>query len=254
MTNISEYNRDAWDKQVAKGNAWTLPVSKEIIDNARQGIWEVVLTPQKPVPREWFPDLPGTDVLGLASGGGQQAPIFAAAGANVSVLDNSGAQLQQDRKVCDENGLRIALIQGDMRDLSCFDSGSFDMVFNPCSVCFIPELQQVFDESYRVLRPGGRLLAGFTNPFRFVFDEQKLEKGEMSVRHALPYADETHLDPAEVEQLKSDGEPFMFSHSLENIIAGQIRSGFVLKGLFEDHYSDRVSEFLPDYFATLAVK
>ncbi len=72
---IREYNRIAWDNQVERGNRWTTPVSSEIINAARQGHWEVLLTETKPVPPDWFPDLKGLDVLCLASGGGQQAPI-----------------------------------------------------------------------------------------------------------------------------------------------------------------------------------
>ena len=89
---IREYNRRAWDSEVDKGNEWTLPVNTETINKARQGDWHIVLTPTIPVPREWFPNLEGLEVLCLASGGGQQGPILAAAGAKVTVLDNSPMQ------------------------------------------------------------------------------------------------------------------------------------------------------------------
>src|SRR5436190_21479426 len=96
---ILAYNREMWNAQVAKGNRWTCPVDAETIAAAKRNEWHVVLTPTKPVPREWFPNLAGLDVLCLASGGGQQAPILAAAGARVTLLDNSPAQLAQDRLV-----------------------------------------------------------------------------------------------------------------------------------------------------------
>ena len=94
---IRKYNRSAWDQEVDRGNKWTLPVSDEEIAAARVGGWDIVLTPTKPVPKEWFPELEGLDVLCLASGGGQQGPILAAAGASVTVFDNSPKQLEQDR-------------------------------------------------------------------------------------------------------------------------------------------------------------
>ncbi|NLG49528.1 MAG: SAM-dependent methyltransferase, partial [Chloroflexi bacterium] len=72
---IRTFNRMAWNAQVEKGNPWTVPVSPEVIADARQGRWQIILTPLKPVPRDWFPPLPGCDVLCLASGGGQQGPI-----------------------------------------------------------------------------------------------------------------------------------------------------------------------------------
>lgn len=255
MDKIAAYNRRAWDHQVAKGNRWTLPVPPEVIASAREGAWAVVLTPQQPVPASWFPELQGLDLLALASGGGQQAPVLAAAGATVTVLDNSRQQLEQDQVVARREGLQITSVLGDMRDLSCFEAERFDVVFNPCSVAFIPEVQSVFDEAWRVLRPGGLLMCGFVNPVRYVFDEDDLENGRLTVRHALPYADTTHLRADEQNRLLEAGEPFIFSHSLEELIGGQLRSGFVLRDLYEDRpREDPLSDFLPVFIATLAEK
>src|SRR6185295_10899839 len=96
---VASYNRRAWDRQVEQGNRWTVPVGPNVIAAARRGDWSVVLTPTIPVPRDWFPALAGLNVLCLASGGGQQGPILAAAGARVTVYDNSPKQLACDREV-----------------------------------------------------------------------------------------------------------------------------------------------------------
>ncbi len=117
---VRSYNREAWDRQVAKRDRWTIPVTSEAVAAARRGEWDVVLTPERPVPRAWFPALQGAEVLALASGGGQQGPLLAAAGAKVTVFDNSPAQLRQDRAVADRDGLTLVTLEGDMRDLSRF--------------------------------------------------------------------------------------------------------------------------------------
>lgn len=251
----AQYNRAAWDRQVDKQNRWTVPFSSEVIENARRGEWELVLTPEKSVPRAWYPPLTNADVLALACGGGQQTPVLAAAGARVTVLDNSPKQLQQDQKVADRDDLEIKTVLGDMRDLSVFDDASFDLVFNPCSVTFIPNLQPVFDEAARVLRPGGVLMCGFVNPVRFLFDEDDFEAGKLTIRHRLPYSDETHLTGEELERFRADGWPLAYSHSLEQMIAGQLKAGLVLTDFYDDKWDDDpIAKFMPVYFATRVEK
>ena len=79
------HNRAAWDREVERGNEWTRPVGPDVTARARADDWSVVLIGYEPVPRDWFPaDIKGTAVLCLASGGGQQGPVLAAAGAHAT--------------------------------------------------------------------------------------------------------------------------------------------------------------------------
>jgi SAM-dependent methyltransferase len=253
---VPEYNRGAWDRQVESGNPWTVPVGPEVIEAARRGEWEVLLTETKPVPQAWFPEMAGADVLCLASGGGQQAPTFAAAGASVTVLDNSPRQLAQDRFVADREALDLETLQGDMRDLSAFADESFDLVFHPVSNLFVPEVWPVWNEAFRVLRSGGTLLAGFLNPVVYVFDlELADDTGEVRVRYELPYADAESKTEEEVRRQMERGEPLEFSHTLEEQIGGQIEAGFLISGFYEDrHRDDPIAAYMPTYVATRATK
>lgn len=253
--NIAEYNRQAWDGLVARKNEWTIPVSADVISAARQGHWSVVLTPRKPVPSEWFPPLPGMETLCLAGAGGQQAPVLAAAGARVTVLDNSPRQLAQDRAVAMRDGLSLETVEGDMRDLSRFADNTFGLVFHPCANCFVPDIRPVWKEAARVLRPGGILLAGFVNPVAFIFDEALADQGTLKVRHPLPYSDLTSITEEERRRLVEAGEPFSFSHSLEEQIGGQLDAGLTLTALYEDTWPGRpLSTYLPTFIATRALK
>ncbi|NMO14397.1 class I SAM-dependent methyltransferase [Pyxidicoccus fallax] len=251
---VRRYNRDAWDRQVTKGDRWTIPVGPEVIADARRGEWSVVLTPNKPVPREWFGNVAGKDVLCLAGAGGQQAPVLAAAGARVTVLDNSPAQLGQDRMVAEREGLELRLVEGDMRDLSAFADGSFDLVFHPCSNSFVDTIRPVWREAYRVLRPGGVLLAGFSNPVIFLFDPDLQNQGVMQLKYKMPYSDFTSLTDAERARYKD--EPLCVAHSLEDQLGGQTDAGFAITGLFEDKHvpGDLLSDYFPGFIATRAVK
>ena len=253
---VPGYNREAWDRQVEDGNPWTVPVGPEVIEAARSGEWEVLLTETKPVPRAWFPEMSGADVLCLASGGGQQAPTFVAAGANVTVLDNSPRQLAQDRLVAEREALDLETVQGDMRDLSAFADESFDLVFHPVSNLFAPEVRPIWNEAFRVLRSGGVLLTGFLNPAVYIFDlELADDTGEVKVRYSLPYADAKSKSEEEVRQQMERGEPLEFSHTLEEQIGGQIEAGFLISGFYEDrHRDDPIAAHMPTYVATRAIK
>lgn len=255
MDNYSQYNRKAWDRQVARGNPWTQPVSTEQIEAARRGEWSLVLTPTIPVPRAWYPPLNGADVLCLASGGGQQGPVLAAAGANVTVYDNSPAQLARDEEVAQRDGLQLRTVLGDMRDCSVFADESFDMIFHPVSNCFIPDVLPVWREAYRILRKGGVLLAGFNNPVQYVFDFDRLDQGQLVVAHSLPFSDVKDLTPAELQKIEEEGLPYEWSHSLDGQIGGQLMAGFVLTGFYEDIDPESIlGNTLPTYIATRAVK
>ena len=251
---VRAYNREKWDLQVEHGNPWTIPSSPEVIAAARQGEWSVLLTEQKAVPRLWFPqDLHGVDILCLASGGGQQGPILAAAGANVTVFDNSPRQLEQDRMVAKRDGLVLITVEGDMRDLSVFGDGCFDLVFHPVSNVFCPEVRPVWREAFRVLRPRGVLLAGFGNPSMYIFDGVLAEKGVFEVKYPLPF-NATQI--SDEQRLREFGEewPLEFSHSLEEQIGGQLEAGFLLTGLYEDQQNSPLGKYMPAYIATRAIK
>ena len=253
---ILKYNREAWNNQVKEKNGWTIPVTSIDINNAKNGDWEVVLTPTIPVPKKWFGDIRGKKILCLASGGGQQAPIFAAAGAEVTLLDNSTAQLDQDRTVAERDGLKIQIFQGDMRDLSIFEDERFDLIFHPVSNCFVDDVKIVWEECYRVLKQGGELLSGFCNPLLFLFDFLAEDTDEkIKIKYKIPYSDIEHLSKKELNKIKESKQPLAFGHTLDDQIGHQISAGFAITGFYEDvSDTDFLDEYIKTYIATKATK
>jgi len=248
------YNRHAWDREVEKGSVWTLPVDSSVIANARKGDWTIVLTPTKPVPQEWFPPLEGKKVLCLACGGGQQGPILAAAGAEVTVLDNSPKQLERDRMVAQRENLSLRTELGDMRDLGRFSSEYFDVVI-VTGTCFVDDITVVWKEASRILKRSGILMAGCGNPIEYIFDLNAWNNGQLVVRHQIPYSDVVDLSEEERNELiVAKDEPLCVGHSLYDLIHGQIEVGLSIVGFYEDKNGGPLDEYIDSSFVTRAVK
>lgn len=257
MEEVGRLNQDGWDRRVAEGDVWTRPVSAQETDRARCGDWAVVLTPNKAVPRDWLGEVARKDILCLASGGGQQGPILAAAGGRVVVFDASPAQLAQDEAVARRDGLSLTTRQGFMDDLSAFADNAFDLIFHPVSNSYAPLIEPVWRECFRVLRRSAALLAAFMNPMVYIFDAEAQERGELVVRFRLPYADVVDLPAHELERFIDRDHTVEFSHSLESQIGGQLKAGFVLTDLYEDidlGPPKGRSLYFPTCLATRAIK
>ena len=252
---VYEFNQAAWNRQVDEGDRWTRPVSSEQIARARAGDWEVVLTPSRPVPRDWFPALDDCEVLCLASGGGQQGPILAAAGARVTVFDASSRQLDQDRLVADRDALALTTVAGDMADLSIFNDHHFDFIFHPCSNCFAQDIAPVWREAFRVLKPGGTMVSGFINPVQALFDPDLEKQGTFQLKFASPHSDLCISDTDRKRWFGAES-PLEFAHSLSDQLGGQLEAGFLIAGFYEDDWGggEPIDAFMKTFVAVRSLK
>ena len=245
-------NAKTWDLWAENGVEWTLPLSHEAYEAATAENFAVYLTPCIAVPLEWFGDLNGKKLLGLASGGGQQMPIFAKLGADCTVFDYSDRQLASERMVADREGYSINILQGDMTKTLPFADESFDIIFHPVSNCYIEDVYHVWNECYRVLKKGGRLLAGFDNGMNFLFEEDD----PLRVVNKLPF-NPLKMPKERMEAMIQNGDGVQFSHSMEEQIGGQLKAGFILKALYEDRDREggaAIRKYAPQYMATLSIK
>lgn len=247
--NYQEINSKTIDSWCKDGWQWGQPISHDEFVRAKNGDWNVFLTPTKPVPHEWFGDLSGKKLFGLASGGGQQIPIFSALGAQCTVLDYSHQQCESERMVSRREGYSVEIIRGDMTKPLPFEDETFDIIFHPVSNCYIEEVRPVFRECYRILKKGGILLCGLDNGINFIFDED-----ESSVKYKLPF--NPLKDPQLYEDSVKNDWGIQFSHTMEEQVGGQLEAGFRLTHLYEDTNGEgRLHEFnIPSFLATRAVK
>lgn len=244
-----DINSQVIDRWVEEGWEWGIPISHEEYMAAQEGRWDVVLTPTKPVPHHWFGELKGKKVLGLASGGGQQMPIFAALGAECTVLDYSQKQLDSEAMVAQREGYSIRIIRADMTKPLPFGDKEFDLIFHPVSNCYIEKVEPVFAECFRVLKSGGILLCGLGNEVNYLVNEDERE-----IINEMPFNPLTNEKYR--KQLEEEDCGMQFSHTVEEQIGGQLKAGFMLTDIFGDTNGEgRLHQMNVEcYLATRAVK
>ena len=244
-----EINARTIDRWVDEGWEWGRPITHEAYMRALKGDWDVYLTPTKPVPHEWFGELRGKKILGLASGGAQQMPVFAALGADCTVLDYSSRQVESERTVSEREGYPIRILRADMTKPLPFGDGEFDIIFHPVSNCYVQDVRSIWKECFRVLKHGGYLIAGTDHYVNYLVDNDE----KMIINH-MPF--DPLNDPEQMKQLQDDDAGVQFSHSLEEQIGGQLEAGFRLLELYEDTNGEgRLHELnIPTFLAMRSLK
>ena len=245
-------NARTWDQWAKNGCEWSVPITAEEYAGVTAENYRIYLTPCVAVPHDWVGEIAGKRILGLASGGGQQMPVFAKLGAECTVLDYSDAQLGSERAVAEREGYQINVVKADMTKPLPFADEAFDLIFHPVSNCYVEDVLPIWKECFRVLKKGGVLLAGMDNGLNFLFE------GDDPLRVVNPLPFNPLKMPRERYQSMVDHlEAVQFSHSLTEQIGGQLKAGFRLLDLYEDR--DRpggaaIREYADQYLATRAVK
>jgi ubiquinone/menaquinone biosynthesis C-methylase UbiE len=219
--NFLRHNRTAWNRLAENQDRLTKPARE--VD---------FLDPLKSVDAPgWLgPDIRGRDVLCLAAGGGRQGPLYAAAGANVIVVDFSPAMLELDKKLAREKGLSLRTIETNMEDLAVLGEATIDIVIHPVSTCYIPDVMPVYREVARVLRCGGLYISQHKQPTSLQSDLEMTE-GCYSVRY--PYYFPQPLPRVSTPNwIREDGTQ-EFVHRWEDLIGKMCRAGMVIEDLIE---------------------
>jgi SAM-dependent methyltransferase len=228
LDEVAEFNRKRWDALSEGGVLFGRPWLELTAESARERVdLEGVLG-----------GVDGKDVLLLAGGGGQQSAAFGLLGAHVTVYDLSEKQLDADRLVAGHYGLEPALIQGDMRDLSRFEGGSFDLVWHAHSLGFVPDPRPIFRGVFRILRRRGLYRLSCPNPFTSHVDENSWTGEGYLIRDA--YCEGCERDPGPWEIWTDEKSPHLvqgpreFGHSLSTLVNVPLELGFTLRGIWED--------------------
>lgn len=247
--NYTKINSHIISKWVRQGWEWGQPINHETFKKAKRNDWNVYLTPTKPVPSDWFCNFDNAKILGLASGGGQQMPIFSSLGANCTVLDYSEEQLSSEATVAKREGYDINIVNADMTKPLPFEDEAFDLIFHPVSNCYVENVLPIWIECFRVLKKGGLLLTGFDNGVVYAFNDE-----ETALKYKLPFnpLKNTHLYKDSIE----NDWGIQFSHTIEEQIGGQLKAGFILTDIYQDTSgSGMLHEYnVPTFYATRCIK
>lgn len=219
MSAAHEHNRRAWDGMVNKKQRFARAASDKDFSATLKDL----------DPRGWLGDVAAKSVLCLAAGGGRQGPIYAAIGAHVTVVDISGAQLELDREVARERGLDLRTVQTSMDEMPMFGTGEFDLVIQPVSSCYIPDIGRMYVEVARVTKPNGIYVSQHKQPSSLQADTKSLNDGYPI---SVPYYQKDPL-PTVLGSLHREEGTLEFLHRWEELVGGLCRSGFVVEDLSE---------------------
>ncbi|MFN3157961.1 MAG: class I SAM-dependent methyltransferase [Rubinisphaera brasiliensis] len=182
--------------------------------------------------RGWLPkSVQGMNVLCLAAGGGWQSILYATAGANVTVVDLSPQMLALDHREARRRSLSLRIIEGSMDDLSELVDGQFDIVHQPVSTCYVPEVLPVFKEVARVLKNGGIYISQHKSPV-------SLQVAERDARDryvlGVGYYHQGPL-PAVPDQSYRENGAVEYLHRFEQIVGGMCLAGLHIEALTEPY-------------------
>ncbi len=225
-----DHNRRAWDQRVKRQQRFTQPAAdRDFVDP--------LATVDGP---GWLGgDICGRRLLCLAAGGGRQSALYAAAGAQVTVVDISPAMLALDRQVADQRGLQIVTVEASMDDLGMFQDQSFDLVVHPVSTCYVPDVKAVYREVARVTRDGGLYISQHKQPVSLQSSVTATSQGQYLI--ALSYYRQGPLPQVRDSRLREEGT-IEYLHRWEQLLGEMCRAGFVIEDLLEPQHGDPQAE------------
>lgn len=225
----SEQNSLAWDRLARDQVALAKPAEDEVFGNALAHV----------DPLGWLGgSIVGRRVLCLAAGGGKHSALYAAAGAEVTVVDVSKEMLALDREVASARGFDIQAVLTSMDDLTMLPAAGFDIVIHPVSTCYLPDVPSVFVEVSRVIKPGGLYVSQHKSPVSL---QCEVQLQGTHYRLQEPYYRDGPL-PADAPSRIRERGTLEFLHRLEELIGGICRAGFVIEDLVEPRHANSEAE------------
>ena len=131
-----------------------------------------------------------------------------------------------------------------MDDLSTLDAASFDIVIQPVSTCYVPDVRAVYREVARITAPGGVYISQHKQPASL---QSEATPGVQGYWLNTPYYHVGPLAPLLRESEHRELGTIEFLHRWEDLLGGLCREGFVVEDVTEPHHDNAQAQ--PGSFA-----
>jgi SAM-dependent methyltransferase len=209
-------NRDAWSQLARQGSDSSMPYGPREFATAKSRL----------DPYDWIPWPEVRQIMCLASGGGQQAPLFASLGCRVVSADICPEQLDRDRQTARRHGFDIECVEADMLDLAALHGRDFDLVYQAISGCYVPDIRHLYSEVSRVVKTGGYYRVEHWNPVHMQLADDRWWTGRGYELIRSYTADRKHIWQRANPEEGSTTECWHYLHTLTDLIGGLCDAGF----------------------------
>ena len=167
---LIEKNKNRWNDAAEVWAAWNH--SAKVLGPVLEDPWKAFQGGVKGLLRRYVPDFSGKKICVPSSGDNLAVFAFALMGAEVTSCDISENQLANAEKVAVREGLKIDFVCVDTQTLAGLPDGAFDLVYTSNGVhVWIDDLPAMYQNIFRVLKPGGLDLSIELHPFLSPFGE-----------------------------------------------------------------------------------
>lgn len=244
------------DYQIVNSSGWDMLSLLDDPEPADAAVAQAELDPFG-----WIPWEEIKSVLCVAGGGGVQGPQFASLGYDVTVVDLSDGQLERDRQIAREMGLTIECVQADMLDLSPLGGRQFDLVYQPISTCYVPDVLRLYREVAGATKPGGHYVVQHWSPSHLQVASDNAWDGTAYRVDRTASSSEPLLWHSEETWSGDRASCLHYTHSFDSLVGGLCDAGFDIVGFREPDSSDPDAEpgsyghlaaYFPTFIWTLA--
>ena len=172
-------------------------------------------------------------VLELGCGAGQASIAFAGQGAHAIAVDTSRAQLAHGRALAAKAEARVEWHECDLADLAFLRADSIDLAFSAYALGEVEDLDRVFRQVHRVLRPAGAFVFSYEHPFSMCLGREPAAAGPGALALGRLEVTSSYFETGPVT-IERHGERFeIWPRTIADVFAALGRAGFKVEVIAE---------------------